>query len=154
MLCELIDMFSPHGGTVLDLMAGTMTSGIAGIQTGRKICCIEKEKDLYGDAIERIRKFIPPPMHRDVLQRLNGSDSSILHTKTLTNIVTDSFIHDRKNENEKSIESAVQKSPEKPIIRSPSTSAASLLLNLTSPSESDAHSSEDQQIVKRRRVSS
>lgn len=59
MLCEIIDLFCPHRGKVMDPYSGTMTTLIASIRTGRKCLGIEKTTDLYNAALERLFGFLP-----------------------------------------------------------------------------------------------
>ena len=50
----LIKTYTNEGELVLDNTAGSGTTAIAAINTNRKWVCIEKEKDYYDKAIERI----------------------------------------------------------------------------------------------------
>ncbi len=59
MLAELMDIFSPHGGLVIDMFAGSLTSAIAALRCGRNIIAIEKDKACYDLAIERLRLHLP-----------------------------------------------------------------------------------------------
>ncbi len=60
MLAELIDMFTPQGGTVMDIFSGTMTAAIASIQTGRSCICIERDANCFNAAFHRLRLHLPP----------------------------------------------------------------------------------------------
>lgn len=56
--------YSNPGGVVLDNAAGSGTTAIAAIQTGRDWICIEKDPAIYNMAIRRIagqahQKFLP-----------------------------------------------------------------------------------------------
>ena len=59
MLGELVDLFTPQGGTVCDRYGGTLTTAIACIRTGRKCYTTEKNKECFEAAIIRLGKFQP-----------------------------------------------------------------------------------------------
>ena len=42
-----IKTYTNEGDTVLDSAAGSMTTGVAALKTGRKVICIEKDKDTF-----------------------------------------------------------------------------------------------------------
>lgn len=44
---DLIKTYTDEGDIVLDSCAGSMTTGIAAINTNRKVICIEKDKDIF-----------------------------------------------------------------------------------------------------------
>lgn len=50
----LIKTYTNEGELILDNTAGSGTTAIAAINTNRKWVCIEKEKEYYDKAIERI----------------------------------------------------------------------------------------------------
>lgn len=55
LLCEwLIKTYTDEGETVLDSCAGSMTTGIACINTGRKGICIEKDEKIFKKGYDRI----------------------------------------------------------------------------------------------------
>lgn len=57
--CEyFIKTYTNEGDTVLDSCAGSMTTGISAIKTGRKVICIEKDKDIFEVGRDRIREYI------------------------------------------------------------------------------------------------
>ncbi len=43
--------------TVLDCFAGSMTTAIACLNTGRNYICIEQDEEMYNKAKERIAKY-------------------------------------------------------------------------------------------------
>lgn len=51
---RLVAMFSPKGGTVLDPFAGSGTTGVAAVQTGRKFIGIELARKHFDTACRRI----------------------------------------------------------------------------------------------------
>lgn len=55
---EIIKTYTNEGDTVLDSTAGSMTTGIAAINTGRKCICIEKDKEIYGIGRNRILEYL------------------------------------------------------------------------------------------------
>lgn len=65
MLCELIDLFCPHRGRVMDPYCGTMTTLIAAIRTGRHCVGVEKASDVFSAALHRLRGFLPATIARD-----------------------------------------------------------------------------------------
>ncbi len=60
MLHELIDLFTPVDGSVIDPYAGTMTTAAACLQSGRRCTSIEKRKDCFEGALERLRLMAEP----------------------------------------------------------------------------------------------
>ena len=54
----LIRTYTNEGELVLDNTAGSGTTAIAAINSGRKWCCIEKEEDYANAAIERIKSHV------------------------------------------------------------------------------------------------
>lgn len=56
----LIRTYTNKGDLVLDNTAGSGTTAIAAINSGRKWCCIEQDKEYYAKAIERIRTHEVP----------------------------------------------------------------------------------------------
>lgn len=61
----LIKTYTNEGMTVLDCFAGSMTTAIACLNTGRKYVCIEQEEEMFKKAKERIKKW-----HKDKASRL------------------------------------------------------------------------------------
>lgn len=59
MLCELINMFLLPSRRVMDPYAGTMTTFIVSIKTGRECVFIEPQEDLFKDAVDRLRFLLP-----------------------------------------------------------------------------------------------
>lgn len=59
MLSELIDLFCSHEGLVMDPYAGTLTAAIASLRIGRKCISIEKNKDCFNRALERLSNYLP-----------------------------------------------------------------------------------------------
>jgi len=53
---RLVAMFSPKGGTVLDPFAGSGTTGVAAVQSGRRFIGIERERKYFDIACERIAR--------------------------------------------------------------------------------------------------
>jgi DNA modification methylase len=51
---RLVAMFSPKGGTVLDPFAGSGTTGVAAVQSGRRFIGIELTREHFDTACERI----------------------------------------------------------------------------------------------------
>jgi site-specific DNA-methyltransferase (adenine-specific) len=56
----LIRTYTNKGDLVLDNTAGSGTTAIAAINSARKWCCIEQDKEYYAKAIERIRAHEVP----------------------------------------------------------------------------------------------
>lgn len=58
-LCEyMIKTYTNEDDTVLDSTAGSMTTGIAAIKTGRKVICIEKDKEIFDLGRNRIVEYM------------------------------------------------------------------------------------------------
>lgn len=53
----LIKTYTNEGMTVLDCFAGSMTTAIACLNTGRNYICIEQDEEMYNKAKERIAKY-------------------------------------------------------------------------------------------------
>ncbi|MHB1176111.1 MAG: DNA-methyltransferase [Sulfuriferula sp.] len=53
---RLVAMFSPPGGTVLDPFAGSGTTGVAAVQSGRRFIGIELAREHFDTACERIAR--------------------------------------------------------------------------------------------------
>jgi site-specific DNA-methyltransferase (adenine-specific) len=53
---RLVAMFSPRGGTVLDPFAGSGTTGVAAVQSGRRFIGIELAREHFDTACERIER--------------------------------------------------------------------------------------------------
>ena len=53
---RLVAMFSPQGGTVLDPFAGSGTTGVAAVQSGRRFVGIELDRGHFETACERIER--------------------------------------------------------------------------------------------------
>lgn len=52
----LIKTYSNEGDLVLDMTAGSSTTAIAALNTGRKFICIEKEKEYFDISVQRIKE--------------------------------------------------------------------------------------------------
>jgi len=55
---ELIKTYTNRGEVVLDSCAGSMTTGIAAINTNRKVICIEKDKEIFEIGKNRVDKHL------------------------------------------------------------------------------------------------
>lgn len=55
LITELLDLFMPENGVVLDAYAGTMTTAIACMQSKRSCYCMEKDPLCYREAQARLR---------------------------------------------------------------------------------------------------
>ncbi len=53
----LIRTYTNPGDLILDPCAGSMTTAIAALKTGRKYICIEKEKEIFQKGCERIWRY-------------------------------------------------------------------------------------------------
>jgi site-specific DNA-methyltransferase (adenine-specific) len=53
---RLVAMFSPKGGTVLDPFAGSGTTGVAAVQSGRRFIGIELAREHFDTACDRIER--------------------------------------------------------------------------------------------------
>lgn len=58
-LSEFIDMYCPQNGIVMDPYAGTMTTAMAALRTGRQSIVIERQRNLFSDAVLRLRSLLP-----------------------------------------------------------------------------------------------
>ena len=59
MLCELIDLFVPPSGNLIDPYGGTINTGVASIRTGRACHIVEQNESCFKDAVSRLRKLLP-----------------------------------------------------------------------------------------------
>lgn len=59
LLSELIDIFTPQGGRVLDAYAGAMSTAIGCLKTGRHCIALEKNKECFDAAFQRLRNHLP-----------------------------------------------------------------------------------------------
>lgn len=55
---ELIKTYTNEGEVILDSCAGSMTTAIAAINTDRKVICIEKDKEIFRVAENRVISFL------------------------------------------------------------------------------------------------
>lgn len=55
LMLELVDLFTDPGETVLDAFAGSGTTGLACVRTGREFIGIEKDPKYFAVAVERLR---------------------------------------------------------------------------------------------------
>ena len=55
---EIIKTYTNDGDVVLDSTAGSMTTGVAAIRTGRKCICIENDKDIFNVGKNRIMEYV------------------------------------------------------------------------------------------------
>lgn len=53
---EIIKTYTDEGDSVLDSTAGSMTTGVAAIRTGRKCICIENDEEIFNIGKNRIMK--------------------------------------------------------------------------------------------------
>ena len=73
---RLVAMFSPKGGTVLDPFAGSGTTGVAAVQSGRRFIGIELAREHFDTACERIERaqaqhaLLPEEAPKPVQERL------------------------------------------------------------------------------------
>ena len=58
MVEEIIKTYTDAGDTVLDSTAGSMTTGIAAIRTGRKCICIENDETIFNIGKNRIMEYV------------------------------------------------------------------------------------------------
>lgn len=66
-LCEdLIRTFSNEGDLILDSCAGSMTTGVAAINTDRNFICIELDDIAYNKGVERVNKAKDIPKNRSL----------------------------------------------------------------------------------------
>ena len=61
LLMEVIDLFTPKSGLVVDLYGGTLTTAIAAHIMKRKCLCFEKKSDLFKASVERIIQNLDQP---------------------------------------------------------------------------------------------
>jgi DNA modification methylase len=61
---RLVEMLTPENGIVLDPFAGSFTTAIACLETGRRYVCIEKESDYFEIGKNRITQW-----HNDQLNK-------------------------------------------------------------------------------------
>ena len=54
---ELIHQYSPVGGMVMDLFAGTCVTGMATLRLNRKCVCVERDQSLVPPAIVRLHQW-------------------------------------------------------------------------------------------------
>jgi site-specific DNA-methyltransferase (adenine-specific) len=54
---RLVEMLTPENGIVLDPFAGSFTTAIACLETGRRYVCIEKEDDYFEIGKNRISQW-------------------------------------------------------------------------------------------------
>lgn len=59
MIAKLIKIFTPPGGCLIDPYAGTMTTGIGAIMSGRVCTLIERNIDCFRAAVQRLRSLLP-----------------------------------------------------------------------------------------------
>ncbi len=59
-LAEIIDLYVPPYGTVIDLFAGTMTLPIASLKTSRRCIAVEKDRQCFELAIARLADLCSP----------------------------------------------------------------------------------------------
>lgn len=87
LLKEVIDLFTPAGGTVMDLFSGTMTTAKAALQVGRECICIEIDQELFRSAVNRLRNCLPQNMlpGLEVLSTVATSAIRKYDTSTLKN---------------------------------------------------------------------
>ena len=55
---ELIKTYTNPGDLVLDSCAGSCTTAIAAINTGRNYICIEKDEEIYGIGLNRVNEYL------------------------------------------------------------------------------------------------
>ena len=55
LLSELIDLFTPPQGSVLDPFAGTLSTAIASMRVGRACTVVERDSDCYNAAFHRLQ---------------------------------------------------------------------------------------------------
>lgn len=60
----LIKTYSNEGDLVLDFTAGSMTTAIGCINTGRKCICIEKDEDIFNNGFERVKRHYETIRHQ------------------------------------------------------------------------------------------
>lgn len=58
MLAELVDLFTPNGGSVLDPYPGSMSVEVYYMKVGRVCVCIEHPLDCYEEAVDRWTRFV------------------------------------------------------------------------------------------------
>jgi len=64
---RLIEASTDEGMVVLDNCAGSGTTAIACEQAGRKWICVERDPEYFQMSVDRIRKYVVPDDHRDLL---------------------------------------------------------------------------------------
>ena len=60
---ELIKTYTNSGGLILDSCAGSCTTAIAALNTGRNYICIEKDKDIYEIGVKRVNAHKDDMLH-------------------------------------------------------------------------------------------
>ncbi len=60
LLAEIIDLFVPHYGSVIDLFGGTFTLAIAALKTSRRCIAIEEDKKCFESAVNRLDNLCNP----------------------------------------------------------------------------------------------
>lgn len=58
LLEEIIKTYTNEGDTVLDSTAGSMTTGVAAIRTGRKCICIENNEEIFNIGKNRMMECV------------------------------------------------------------------------------------------------
>ena len=57
LVCRFVKALSPKNGQILDPFAGSASTAIAALETGRKFCCIEIDQRYFGIAKKRIEDW-------------------------------------------------------------------------------------------------
>lgn len=65
----LIRTYSNPGDVVLDCTAGSMTTAIAAINTGREYICIEKDPDYHAKGLQRVQEHLAKPKQIDLFSQ-------------------------------------------------------------------------------------
>jgi len=79
MLAELIDLFTPRDGLVVDFYGGSLTLAIAAMSCGRRCICIEKNMECYNEAVERLRKHLPSSLKNQEGTTFSGRTEETIH---------------------------------------------------------------------------
>ncbi len=89
LLAEVVDLFVPAYGTVLDIFGGTLTLPIAGIKTSRRCVAIEKDMSCFEAAIDRLFQICSPEfkfvLNKESSISLNKIDGGTISESLCTN---------------------------------------------------------------------
>lgn len=68
MLAELVNLFTPNAGSVLETYSSSMSVAVSCMKVGCECFCTEHQSDCYEASMDRLTRFLLPPFKKTSIE--------------------------------------------------------------------------------------